>query len=267
MALSNIEKNNYIYPDGEETITLKLIGETEPYENYWEKSEEEVLNRVIKSIKKKRLNGKFLDIGCGLGRLIHKFSPYFQEIYGVEPDKGRFDVCKKNISEWELEDKVKLFNGSVEAIEQKNSFDMILCSHVIQHIPEQTVIHLLEAIRTLIKKDGILVFTTAHSIIEKDIYVKSYMNCVNKRIEELISPEEFNGFENVEGLLPIKMFTLNSLNTLLKINSFDIIDSKVYHHNKASKLLDNALGTDKLINTCEYIKNRCGRDIFVIAKA
>ncbi len=262
----NIQDNNYIYPDAGEALTISLIGETEPYPGYWEASETGVLDRAIKIIKKKYQNGTFLDVGCGFGRLILKFSPHFQTICGLEPDKGRYEVCRKNINNWGLAEKVKLLNGSVELLQEHNAYDVILCSHVIQHIPENTANTLLKEFRKLLKKDGLLVLTTSHSKSNKDIYYKSYFNSENKRVEEAISKSEFNITENTSGILPIKMYTSESLMHLLQKNKFHVDEIRVYHDDRGFMLIDKLIGTDTLANSFSGLKNKRGRDICVIAR-
>ncbi len=261
----NIQDNKYIYPDEGEALTISLIGETEPYPGYWEASEAGVLDRAVKIIKKKYMNGNLLDVGCGFGRLILKFSPYFHKVTGLEPDKGRFEVSRQNINKWGLAQKVELLNGSVELLEENNVYDVILCSHVLQHITEDTANSLVIKFRKLLKKDGMLILTTSHSLIEKDLYYKSYFNSDNKRVEAEITKSEFNTIENSNGVLPIKMYTAESLTQLLEKHKFHVMGIRVYHDDAGFMLIDKLIGTDILVNSFAGLKNKHGRDIFVIA--
>jgi len=256
---------SYIYPDGGEAITIALIGETEPYPGYWQASEDGVLDRGIKMISKNGLKGSLLDVGCGFGRLLLKFSKYFDLLYGVEPDRERYEVCKKNISEWSMEEKVRLFNGTVDMLDDRLCFDVILCSHVIQHIPEQISVQLLKTFRKLLKDNGLLILTTSHSDTNEDIYLKNYINTEGKRAEAKISQKEFNSFENKNGILPTKMFSWHNLQKLLEAGGFHVIDSRVYHDNRGSRYIHKLFGTDRLINTLGSLKKTRGRDICVIA--
>ncbi len=266
--MSNNKHENYqgyIYPDGEDVFTMALIEASEPYPGYWQASEDDVLDRGIKMITKNGLKGSLLDVGCGFGRLLLKFSQYFDLLYGVEPDRERFEVCKKNITEWGMEEKVRLYNGTVDMLEDKLRFDVILCSHVVQHIPEQTSRQLLKALRKLLKDNGLLIVSTSHSDTDKDIFLKNYIDVEGKRVEEKISQAEFNSFENRNGVLPTKKFSGDNLLKLLENSGFKAVDSRVYHDNRGSRYIHKLFGTDRLINTLGSLKKTRGRDICVIA--
>ena len=85
--------NKYNYPDEGDKITTILIEEKSD-NKYWEESERNVLDIMIEDIRKMPNKPKFLDLGCGTGRLFSVFYPYVENIIGVEPDLERFNKSK-----------------------------------------------------------------------------------------------------------------------------------------------------------------------------
>ena len=93
-------------------------------------------------------SGKVLDIGCGSGAISSKI----KDVVGIDISKDAIQYCKKN------------HNGNYivslgEALPfKKESFDAVICSDVIEHIFEPK--RLLEEIKHVLKKDGLLVVIT-----------------------------------------------------------------------------------------------------------
>lgn len=55
------------------------------------------LNKILKNMKIKS-DDAILDIGCGKGAALYKFSKYFNNIYGVEFDKEIYNICCENMN-------------------------------------------------------------------------------------------------------------------------------------------------------------------------
>lgn len=259
------EEQAYQYPDQYDAITMDLIGATEPYQGYWHKSEEGMIKSMLKMIDNMSLKERLYDAGCGYGRLTLRFSSYFQEIYAAEPDKERHDICKQNLLKWKLDHKVTLIQAGAEDLAKENFFDAILCSHVIQHLPEQHVHSILKAFHRMLKEDGALFLTTSHSVSGTVQYTKSYLNKDKKRVEEGIDPISFNMLNNEKGILPVKFYTYEEITSLLHKCNFEVIDYKVYHHTRGNKQFDSMFGIDRFINLSRKRKEVYGRDLYVCA--
>lgn len=59
------------------------------------------LNKILKDMK---INSEdsILDIGCGKGVALYKFSKYFHNIYGIEFDKEIYDICCENMDKLKI---------------------------------------------------------------------------------------------------------------------------------------------------------------------
>jgi cyclopropane fatty-acyl-phospholipid synthase-like methyltransferase len=262
--MSLIGDKEYIYPDRKESITSSIIMQTEQYRGYWQYSEEKIMELMLKHIKTGG-NNRLLDAGCGNGRLLQVFAPFFNHIDAVEPDAQRFEICKSNLSIWNLVNKVNLCNCSIQDLEKMNYYDAIICSHVLQHINESEADKLIAVFKNMLKKNGLLFITTTHSTILRDKYCKSYLESGKKLVEQDIDQDEFNQIDNIDGLLPIKFYTHDSISSLLEKHRFIIKEYRVYHDNKGSRLMDKILGIDWWINKNIQLQQKRGRDLYVCA--
>jgi 2-polyprenyl-3-methyl-5-hydroxy-6-metoxy-1,4-benzoquinol methylase len=96
---------------------------------------------------KKELNGTetILDFGCGFGQLISAFiSEGFHDVYGCDINEEAIKYCKSN--------GLKIYSN-IEEINIK--FDVIVMSHVLEHIDKERIIPTLQILKEkLLNVDG-----------------------------------------------------------------------------------------------------------------
>ena len=257
----------YEYPDFNDKITVTLIREQEIFEGYWEKSEKNILNFIKNQIMRNFGNKKIslMDLGCGDGRLLTEFERYCEHIVALEPDKIRFDKAKKRVEQLGLEGKITLINGYLSQVSTNTKLDVILCSHVLQHVPTNEVDVILNGCYTLLKPCGLLFINTTHSGQDRDFYVKSYLNN-NSVIEKKINAKEFNELiSNDKQVLPIHFFSTKNFSRKITEVGFDIIDWRVFHvlERQLSYLKEEV---DEYVNNKQELKKRVGRDLLIIAR-
>lgn len=249
------------YPDVEDKNILDFIRFYEPYLGYWKKSEEFLLSFAENIIRKNR-PPSLLDLGCGEGRLLSKFAKYFKTVIALDPDEKRIDKAK-TLAQNENINNVEFVNKSfLDAKFPDNKFDVIICSHIIQHIDTSDVEKFFKKIYSILKKSGFLVITTNHSRERSDFFVKN-MNKDGEIVEIEILEEEFNNaIVNKMNILPIHFFSINNLKRYL--SDFKIMKIKVFHSLYPLNILDKIIFRDKLTNLF-FVKRFFGRDIMIIA--
>ena len=130
-------------------------------------------DKINKSETEKRLNivykkifnpislreKKFLDIGCGLGFFSLRAGKLGANVYGIDIGSNLIKICKKRYP------KGKFSVASAERIPFKdNSFDIILCTEVIEHVNNQQKV--IDEIFRVLKQGGHLVITTPNRIFQ-----------------------------------------------------------------------------------------------------
>ena len=238
--------NKYIYPDINDRITLAMINKTEIVIRNWEQDEITILAWIKEKLSQLDTDkAVLLDGGCGDGRLLPHFHSFFKKIYAVDPDSNRLSKAVETARELGIEQKVIFINTALEEYKSEQEFDVILSSHIIQHVQRHLVGKIISGCFQHLKPGGQLFLMTSYSTKSDDYYVKDYF-VDNSFVEEEISPDMFDSIvNNNDGILPVHFFTRQSLVDLFQDNSLVIKHMQSFHNTKS---------------------NLDGRDIFVAAE-
>lgn len=244
----------YIYPDKNDMLTMELINQ-EFDGVYWGKSEAEVLSHATAAIDAMNGPKTLLDLGCGIGRLFETFCPHVEFIQAVEPDKQRFAEAETVAKKWE--GKVNVEQGDISVLKQDTQrFKIVLMSHILQHIKEETIIGMLEELEFKTEKDAILIVTTTHTTQKEDLYFKEYW-MEDQRQNKETDKEGFEAaFDSGEGL-PVRMFTEETVKTLFQRHGFELVERHYYHyedhHDIAEDIFANESGIGEGARDILYI--------------
>lgn len=260
-------EKNYFYPDKNDIITATLISRKQPSEGYWAKSEQFVLERMknfVETYTRNKINTWFLDVGCGTGRLLPEFVSYFDRMLAIDPDKYLLTMAKDFVKKRGLSGKVIFQHTSMQKLKWKErSIDVILCSHVLQHVHTDSLANILTKFEQLLKNKGLVFITTCHSRKDYDFYVKMYLK--NREvIEEVIEKYEFNSLiRNEKNILPIHFFSRKNIFKMLQGYRSEILDFRSFHILNRIPFIDYIVFRDKLVNSCSLLQSRLGRDMFI----
>lgn len=98
------------------------------------------------------MNSKILDFGCGFGQLIRELKKLgYHHVIGADIDKEAIDFARSKGFYVEEVNDLDAFTAKYE-----NYFDMVIMSHVLEHIPKKEVIPFLVRIKKVLKKQGCL---------------------------------------------------------------------------------------------------------------
>jgi len=97
-------------------------------------------------------NSTILDFGCGYGQIVSAIHALgYNNVIGADIEQDAIDFLKKQGYKVENVSDLDLF-----VKKRANFFDMIIMSHVLEHLPKDYIIPFLEKIKLLLKKEGIL---------------------------------------------------------------------------------------------------------------
>jgi SAM-dependent methyltransferase len=228
----------YFYPDINDSLTIKMIGDIKRFPHDWGQDEDRVLSIAEKYIKRLATkNLVLIDAGCGEGRLIKKFEKYFSKIIAIEPDKSRLKVAERMAKENGFSNKVIFYQEQIEDMKKDIEADVIICSHVIQHVSTKMVLNILRKMSQLLKPGGLLIMLAPYSY-GRSYHTKSYLEdgCL---IEKKINVGDFNDLIiNTDRILPVHFFSLNTLKTILTKSNFAVQEHHLFHFDKDDKARD-----------------------------
>jgi 2-polyprenyl-3-methyl-5-hydroxy-6-metoxy-1,4-benzoquinol methylase len=92
------------------------------------------VDRVYRHLPKPPAGGQLLDVGCGAGKFLVDARSCGWEVTGVDPDAKAVETASR--------EGIRVLHGGLECFQgQKNLFDVITLSHVIEHVydPAETI--------------------------------------------------------------------------------------------------------------------------------
>lgn len=98
-------------------------------------------------------DGKVLDIGCGFGQFLLELKRRgYTDIQGIDIDSESIEYClSQNINVTQVK------SLSSFASLNENAFDLIVMSHVLEHINKPEIIETLRLVRSMLSAEGRLV--------------------------------------------------------------------------------------------------------------
>ena len=262
------ESTAFSYPDTNDSITQKMISQYgDEYARYWTHSEDSLLKEVLKSPCFPGKGYTLLDVGCGEGRLFHYFADTASLITAIEPDTQRFNSAQKTAHEIEMRNpkcRIECENDSFSSTQTKILYDVVLSSHVIQHISSQDVEPHLERLVQCTSPGGIIIVHTTYSGEDKDVFVKASVRKDSGQWEEPeISQDVFDSLIRGEGVLPIHKFNLQYLIEAMKKYGCELRFQHLFHADK--ELLEEwgLRRTDVELNRDTQLYSR-GRDVSLV---
>lgn len=164
--------------------------------------------------------GNYLDVGCGMGRIIRKFRWIFDATTCLEADPERIAEARKT-EEWVAGGPVMYHNVRFLSFQSlPESYDVISCIHVIQHIPIYELTPWLQSMRNLLKPKGVLILaTTLESSTSLTVHHSSGQ-------DPKVSIEKFNEIAATPGadVLPVHGFTDEELRKLISSSGFHVLE-------------------------------------------
>lgn len=114
----------------------------------------------------KSKDARILDIGCGFGQMLTRIKEKgYAQLKGIDIGHESVDFCQSIGLDVELVESVDSF-----ASQNKSQFDLILMSHVLEHIPKEQTIDTLKAIRSMLAPGGAFIVMVPNAQSNTGVY-------------------------------------------------------------------------------------------------
>lgn len=131
--------SEYRYPDGQDELTAVFVRDREPYPGYWDESDRLAMAQLDEALDLGAREGvRALDAGCGHGRLLPWISRRAAHVTALDPDAERLVEARRAFEQLASDTTVEFLVGDVSVLGERE-FDLMLSSHVMQHVPTSVV--------------------------------------------------------------------------------------------------------------------------------
>ena len=221
--------DTYRYPDVNDHITLTLIDQCEIPPGVWEDQESTVLAGVDEVLRQGPLR-RLLDYGSGGGRLAVRFADTFESVTSFEPDPDRAQLQREFLATRPQGRRIRVVEDPSDA---GADFDVVLCSHVIQHVPHAMADSVLHDVSTRVARGGFAVILTTLSPRSTPVFVLNYVTEDGRAVEDEVSADTFEAALRTRsiGVLPIRFFPFDVLVADLDRLGMDTVTAFGFHGN------------------------------------
>lgn len=186
------------------------------YLNYNHYDNDRFWKSIILKIRKHKIKGKVLDIGCAFGFLLKRLQNDFTELHGLDISEYAVDRAKKEIPSA----KIKKVNIDTDGLPYPDKyFDLITALDVLEHT--KSIEKNMNLISSKIKKGGYLIIT----VPIKDSWAGKIFRFFDKdasHVSMLSRKEIFKMIENSNLKIIEKNYFLNSVFFKIKYIPVDI---------------------------------------------
>lgn len=262
--MSTTERKAYSYPDPQNHVTSGY----EPFPGYWARSEERLMRVADELLAAQPLPRgrprRFLDAGCGDGRLVPRFEGRFDEGVALDADRERLGGAARMAQGTHYAQKVRFLPIGADEFHEDEPFDFILCNHVVQHVHTSKLPRIVARLRALLAPGGVLLLATSHSRTGEDHFSEVHMED-GRLVERLIGRRKFDRLvTNDQGMLPVHHLTRTSFLRLLEAHSFQVRHFQVYHELGPLGDLDRRFDRDWVINLAPELQDAYGHDMAAV---
>ncbi|MDC0576765.1 class I SAM-dependent methyltransferase [Gammaproteobacteria bacterium] len=130
----NVQQSEYytedVLTDFYSNSYRKIYGNTEPQELFEAQRKGKGIDifKFVSSVCKPR---SVLEVGCGAGGILSIFQKNGSEVTGLDFDEDYLSVARQN--------GIKAVTGSLDQLSSNDKYDLIILSHVLEHITEPAI--------------------------------------------------------------------------------------------------------------------------------
>jgi SAM-dependent methyltransferase len=218
----------YRYPDHGDRLTQQMILALSDAHN-WDVEERAILELLREEVERLDSPRSLLDVGAGTGRLTWHFRDLVTTADLLEPDEDRASTARS------LSRKLApLLHIGVYTVERElpdREYDLVLLSHVVQHVAPSEADRLLRSCASRCRPGGIFYVATVLAADDTPEYRVSICNRdesfheetvdVDRFLEELRHPSRYR--------LPVRAFGPSELETSLRSLDIEALAVRPFH--------------------------------------
>ncbi|MBV9929443.1 MAG: class I SAM-dependent methyltransferase [Alphaproteobacteria bacterium] len=257
--------NGYRYPDTNDEIMTAGIEQWEPFPGYWNESARRGRDRLDRKLRtllpsREAVNG--LDAGCGWGRLLPWVAKFAARITAVDPDSHRIAQAKAQAPI--ADTAVQFEHGSIMDVDG-GPYDLILCSHVVQHVPTTMVPRILKKLAEVSSSDGVLVLAFSRSPVDEESYGLSYLDDGRARVDTIDRArfDEVASRRENPGCVPFRRIDPDNLAIEARTAGWRLCWEWTYHIDNQPRSLYGR-DQDDIINSSPDLARQSGGDIYTL---
>jgi 2-polyprenyl-3-methyl-5-hydroxy-6-metoxy-1,4-benzoquinol methylase len=220
----------YVYPDEGDRLTQLLIEETGRAQA-WNDEEQAVLLDLAHRVLEVKPPRSVLDVGAGLGRVMVQMLPYFRSGDLIEPDQIRRDGLTEIMSLLDPKQARFQIHTGTDKLDAYTMYNVILLSHVIQHISQDDAQNLLASLVPRIKSGGFLYLATCLSSTTSHEYAVTRFDGDGEFEEISITSGDFAELirSPQDRKLPIHFFPIGALSEMVKSVGLSVVNVQSFH--------------------------------------
>lgn len=128
---------------------------------------------------------RILDIGCGNGWILAALSDAVGDrvqLYGLEPSEVGVRNSQRRVPG------AKIYHGLLGQVAFDTSFDLIVCSEVIEHVEDQAFF--MGQLRSLLNANGALVLTTPNARFRDRYFTSPQSKAIPQPVEQWLTRDQ-----------------------------------------------------------------------------
>ena len=176
-----------------------------------------IINKQINSSTQICNNLNILDVGCGGGLLCEPLSRLGGNVTGIDVSKNAILTAKQHASKMGL--KINYICTSLEELNMKKDFDLIIASEVIEHVLDRK--YFLKLIRKISSNKTSFIFTTINKSIPSLLFGKFAAEYILNLI-----PKDTHDWEKF--VTPQKLY-LEAMDNGIYLNNFSGLTPNIFN--------------------------------------
>jgi SAM-dependent methyltransferase len=258
----------YRYPDAGDRVTSSFIKQHEPYPGYWASSEERALRQVgtqLSATLGSRDRVRALDAGCGEGRLLRWIARFASKITAVDPDSERLNAARKRAAELPAGTEATFRQSPITDL-SGGPFELVVCSHVIQHVPTTELVPILRRFHEITADGAALVLSFSRAPVGQGGYSLDRLERGEVRSQR-VDRRQFNQActaRNACETLPVRHVDPEELAAEAAGAGWLASWDWTYHVLDDLGVVDEHADRDELTNDSPPLRRYLGRDIVTL---